>query len=263
MKQTKAEVPQIRSFWEKQSGGGDGGRFGAHSDQNIEDLESWYVIKYALEKYRPETLVDVGCGKGDRTKLFSTFVGRKTLGLDYSEGMIALAKRNESPSLKFEQADLLEEPSLPFEPEMIVSCRCLINLGTQANVVTVVRYFHRVLPVGGKLVLCECSDQGHVRLNRLRKEMGLNEIQTAWHNIDLDEEELARGTDGLFEFSDLSRLGMYYLMTRVVYPASIKPKDPDPKSGLNLAAAEAQKRVGIGVAEEYGRQYCVVATKVQ
>src|SRR5437870_1887176 len=115
-------VSEIRSYWEKQASGGDGKRFGAHSDRHISDLETWYVIKYALERYMPDTLLDVGCGKGERTKLFSKYVKRKTLGLDYSRGMIALAKKSESALLKFQHADILKAPSLPFVPDMIVSC---------------------------------------------------------------------------------------------------------------------------------------------
>jgi len=258
----KVTPSQIKSFWEEQSRGGAQGLFGRHSDNNITELESWYVINYGLKRWKPRSLVDVGCGLGDRTRLFSKYVRERTLGLDYSAGMIALAKKKESKHLVFQQADLLDEPSLPFAPDMVVSCRCLINLGSHRDVRKALRYFHDILPIGGKLVLCECSAQGHARLNALRKEMGLKEIQTAWHNINLDEQRIARYTNGLFEFSDLSRLGLYYVMTRVLYPALIKPKEPNPSSRINRLAAQVQKNAGIGYAEEFGRQYCMIGTKV-
>lgn len=254
-------LKDIKDFWEEQSTGGPAGQWGAHSDRHITDLETWYVTKYALEKYKPDRLIDVGCGVGDRTKVFSEHL-KRTLGLDYSEGMIRVAKKKETSSLKFQRADILKEPDMPFVPDMIVSCRCLINLGTQANVMRAVRYFHRILPAGGKLALCECSEQGHLKLNELRKEMGLKQIQTAWHNINIDEQSLFTGMRGRFEFSDLSRLGAYYLMTRVLHPAMVKPEDPDPGSHINAVAAEIQEKTGIGVAEDYGRQLCVVATKI-
>jgi ubiquinone/menaquinone biosynthesis C-methylase UbiE len=258
----KPTLKEVKDFWEAQSTGGVGGRYGAHSDQHVTHLETWYVTKYALEKYGPDELIDVGCGNGDRTKLFSEHVRKRTLGLDYSEGMIQVAKKKETSRLKFQRADLLKEPAMPFVPDMIVSCRCLINLGTQANVIRTIRYFHRALPIGGKLVLCECSEEGHLKLNGLRSEMGLKEIQTAWHNINIDEQKLFTTMQDRFEVADLSRLGLYYMMTRVLHPAMVKPKDPDPDAEINALAAEIQEKTGVGVAEEYGRQLCLVATKL-
>jgi SAM-dependent methyltransferase len=251
---------KIKSFWDNASKSADT-RFGSHSDPNIEALENWFVVRYGLEGRKVGTLLDVGCGKGERTRYLSSFVTKLTLGIDYSEGMIKLAKRKENPKLKFRTADILNRPDLGIAPDVIVSCRCLINLGNGKNVETALEFFQEILPKGGRLVFLEASEEGHVRLNNLRLELGLEEIRTAWYNINLSEKKVEKVLGRRSEKIHKSRFGLYYLLTRGIYPAAIRPKKPDPNSKINEVARGLQEQAGIGTLEEFGRHYCAVFQK--
>jgi len=254
-------MSKTAQFWEEQSKGGPKGLFGAHSDPFITDLESWYIINFALKPHPPRTLLDVGCGNGERTELLSRYVRHLTVGVDYSEGMVRLAKKRETKRLVFKQVDLLRD-DLEVKPDMVVSCRCLINMSDHRQVLRVLDSLYRTLPAGGWLVLCEVSKQGHERVNALRASLGLGRLKMPWHNINLDEHMVLRKMHGKFEFTNLTRFGLYYTMTRVLHSKLVYPNEPNPKADINRIACDIQKRVGIGQAEEYGRQFCVVGRKL-
>jgi len=251
---------EIKSFWEKASTGSDGS-FGSHSDPNVEGLENWFVLKYGLGRTRPRALLDVGCGKGERTRFLSSFVREMTLGIDYSPGMIRLAKRKETEKLRFQTADILQRPRLDVRPDIIVSCRFLINLGTEKNVLLALDFLGTLLGKGGRLVFLEASVQGHNRLNKLRRELGLPDIKTAWYNINLDERRIEGRLNKKFELVSKTRFGLYYLLTRGIYPGSIRPAEPDPRSRLNHVARQLQIEAGVGTLEQFGRHYCAVFRK--
>ena len=63
---------------------------GASYDSNLVELENYFIIS-KLKKIKPKSLLDIGCGNGQRTKLFSRYVKEKTLGIDYAENMIKQA----------------------------------------------------------------------------------------------------------------------------------------------------------------------------
>jgi len=250
-----------KPYWDKAAKGGDSDRFGSHSDPNITELENWFILSRAM-KTRPQYLLDVGCGKGERTRYLSKNVSKLTLGLDYSEGMIALAKKYENERLKFQVANILEEPEVGFRPDLIVSCRCLINLQSEGNILKTLRFLSGLLSSGGELAILEASEQGHRKLNALRGVLGLDAIETAWYNINLDEKKVESQLERLhLRIVEKSRFGLYYLLTRAFYPASIRPRKPDPTSVINTVAKDLQIQEGSGTLEDFGRHYCAVFRK--
>lgn len=67
-------------------------------------VEKPYLLKLLKDKIKNKTVLDLGCGSGIFTKDLLKFKPKKLIGLDLSEGLINIAKR-EYPSIEFYQGD--------------------------------------------------------------------------------------------------------------------------------------------------------------
>ncbi len=251
---------EVKDFWEKEALKIAEQKQGAHSDPFLVELEDWFVIS-ALEKFKPHNLLDVGCGNGQRTIKFSKDVSGTTIGIDYTENMIRFAKKYETSTLQFKVANVLEKPPFNEKFDCVASCRCLINLENMENVLSALQYFYEILNPEGILIMCEVSAQGHDRLNKLRKSVGLKPIETVWHNINLDEEVVFKYLENKFLILEKTHFGLYYAITRVLHPALIMPEEPSPTAKINEIAMKMQKHVGYNESDEFGRQLAILAKK--
>lgn len=82
------------------------------------------------------------------------------MGIDYSKKMIDLARRLENGRMHFHVGDITDAKSLrilrnPFD--CVVSCRCLINLGTRTNQLRAIDNVYDLLTEDGLFVFCEGS----------------------------------------------------------------------------------------------------------
>ena len=78
---------QNRKFWDEYAFKSKNCFFGAHSDKHIVELENRFIIS-ELKSRKTSNLLDIGCGNGQRTLLFSKYADNHTIGIDYSEKMI-------------------------------------------------------------------------------------------------------------------------------------------------------------------------------
>ena len=67
LKFTKTEN---KEHWNKFAKNNPNSFFGASYDKNLVELENYFIIN-VLKKIKPKSLLDIGCGIGYRTKLFS------------------------------------------------------------------------------------------------------------------------------------------------------------------------------------------------
>lgn len=256
---------EIKKFWDAEAIRYGDDKIGAHSDPHIVELENWFVIERCLRKFKPATLLDIGSGNGQRTKLFSEYVTGDVVGTDYSSNMIGLAKKLENKKLHFKVADILDKESVknlsgPFD--CIVSCRCLINLATTDNQLMAIDHIFELLNEGGTFVFCEGSRQGTESLNTLRKLLNLEPIKTIPQNLDLDEPVILNHLERKrLLILDRSRLGLYYMLTRVYYPGAILPEQPNPRSQFNSVAARLAMKIEGDAFSDAGRHLCVVCRK--
>src|SRR6266404_2276995 len=114
-------------------------------------IDSLHTI--ALLSPQPgELILDAGCGTG---RNFSNLAraGSSTIGIDFSYGMLTVARRNlaEIPAaLPLLLADL--ERSLPFQTGSFDVVLCALIGEHLSALQSVLREFHRVLKLGGRLV---------------------------------------------------------------------------------------------------------------
>jgi len=254
---------QIKRFWDKQASSEGASRLGCHSDPHLVELENWFIIEKCLRRFSPNKLLDVGCGNGKRTKLLSRYAREETVGIDYSDKMIGLARKLENRKLHFSCDDILDLNHLKAAYnrfDCIISCRCLINLGSTKNQRQAIANVHKLLNRNGLFVLCEGSMRGTIELNSLRLMLGLNPITPIPANLDIEEAVILPWIHRKFRIINSANFGWYYLLTRAYYPALVFPKDPNPRSKWNKLAA----RLVIKMDEDYprfGRHLCLLLQK--
>ena len=124
------DINEIKKFWDKEAIEIGESKTGAHSDPHLVELENWFIIEKCLKRFNPKSMLDVGCGNGQRTKLFSKYVSQEVIGIDYSDNMINLAKKLEDDKVHFYATNIIDDVHLNRTFECVVSCRSLINLGS-------------------------------------------------------------------------------------------------------------------------------------
>lgn len=226
-------------------------------DFQLRELE----IDVALEQIRDgDAVLDVGCGLGYAARRYAVARRISTYGVDYSENMIAGARRRlaetgrDDVAIDFRVANVLD---LPFEDgsfDVVTSHRCLMALLDWELQKKALRDIHRVLRPGGTLVLLEGTFDGLARLNELRRAFGLDEIDAAGTTrlltLKFHEDELLAFLDPLYELVRIRRFGTYYFLTRIVQPLLVAPEEPRYDHPLNdvarLVAAVIPDFNGIG-----------------
>ena len=99
------------------------------------------------------------------------------------------------------------------------------------------------LKVGGKYVMVEDCEQSHNRLNEIRKNLGLYEIDQPWFNFFLDSEEIGswQSSKNKIIKGPIPVASTYYLLSRIVYAKieqdrGTKPEDLKYDSDINMLA---------------------------
>jgi len=241
---SKFTPKQNKEFWDEFSKKSTNNPFGAHTDKHVVELENNFIIsKLKAEKF--SSMLDVGCGNGQRTLSFSKFIKGNTKGIDYSDEMIKeaqilLSKQNKSTKkkIKFEVGDIHKIKDSSFE--LITSCRCLINQPSIKSQIQTFKIFHEKLKPKGSLIIAEQSKEGRERLNKIRKKFGLEPIRVRRFNLPIDEKSVFSKIEDLFKIKSIARLGTFYYISRVLHPALVFPDEPEPNSKINELGAKSE-----------------------
>lgn len=244
----KFSLEQIKNFWKGQAVKFKESYAVSWSDKYAIELEIREISKRLNDG---ERVLDVGCANGFSTLQFAREKRIDIRGVDYIAEMINQANELSCSmqakllgKVDFKQGDitLLNEPDAAYDKVIVV--RVLINLSKWENQVKGLLECARVLKSGGVLLLSEATTQGWTRLNRLRRECGLEDIPVPAFNLYLDQEKIIEAASPVLELIELVNFSStYYLGTRVFKPilaASGKTKMnvADPESELNRLFAQ-------------------------
>lgn len=228
---------KVKEFWDNQAKEFGASDLATAPDHYYRELEIEKIIEHLIEN---ERVLDVGCGNGYSTRLFSGMVDGTYAGLDYSEKMIKEAE-DTNIGIDFIVSDVRAIPDNLGKFNTIISERCLINLKDWNEQKAAILEMKRCLRPGGRIILVENFEDGLDALNRLRTGFGLHEIKVRWHNRYLQMAEFEPFIDDHFDVIHRENIGnLYYIISRVVYAALAKSEGKEPQYDhmINAVASE-------------------------
>lgn len=213
--------------------------------------QRWLEIQ-TIGRYlrKSDRVLDVGCGNGFSTRMFSNLV-REIVGIDFSEEMISRAKEEteqvglpgKAPT--FYRLDVLDlSPSFLGYFTAVISARCLINLANFEDQKRAMSNIASVLKSGGRFIFVEGSAEGRMQLNEMRKRVNLPKMPTVWHNINFCERETLKFLQKNFVLENRIYFGMYDFLSRVVHPLLVAPEEPIYDARINEIAARLSSQIG-------------------
>lgn len=217
-------------------------KYPTHSKTIMRDIHfrnlSNHVVSFYL--HRDDFVLDAGCGNGYATAFYSQFV-KKIIGFDYTFQFIEAAKKKYSEIIKkgkleFLVGDVLDLSFLKDKFDKVIIERTIINLPSWDDQKRAILNLHSILRPKGLLLMTEITLQGHIAVDKLRKSVGLNEIEKYPNNVYLDELALEKFLSNYFIIRAKKYFGTYTLISKIVHPLLIFPKPPKFNAKINKIA---------------------------
>lgn len=214
----------IREFWDTQAKEHGAADTATAPDKAYRELEIKSIIPHIIGL----RILDAGCGNGYSTfKFEQEYPDKMFTGIDYSERMILAACAeaiHRHSDILFTREDVRNiNPLFNNRFDTIISTRCLINLQAWDEQKQALLEMKKCLSPEGRIILVENFVDGLTNLNKLRREFGLHQIETRWHNRYLVTEEFHQFVIDNFHVDYSENIGNeYYIISRVVYPALAK-----------------------------------------
>lgn len=248
------ELQQIKAYWDDQARKFRNDPRATTQDFFMRQIEIRYAREFLAGFQTSQNILDVGCGNGYGTLMLAeAFPQHRFVGGDYSKEMIDAARSEATTRapdrVDFRVMDVLHLARDGRTFDIVVSDRCLINLGNAANRKAALTEIAQCVVPGGYLLLIENFIEGQNELNTLRCSVNLPEIPVRWHNSFFSRAELADSTRDYFtlqRFENISSL--YYLVTRVVYSKLCQEEGREPDYDHPIYRVAAQ----LPFAENYG-----------
>lgn len=171
------------------------------NDVYMMDLEYREISKLITPN---DTVLDVGCGDGD---LLSKISALRRAGIDFSEKMIAIARKHKNIDFFVDDVRKLDFKDNTFD--IVYTVRCLINLPTWNEQIQVIKECLRV--ARKRVIFSEAFYEPMQRLNTLRQVAGLRPLEEHDYNRYLKEYKLQKL---LRSYEVVNFSSVYYLGTR-------------------------------------------------
>jgi len=209
-------------------------------------------IEFALRLMdTPATLLDVGCGYGETTRLYAKYVKHVT-------GIDTIADNNSIYTQKMSLFDVSHNY------DIITSHRCIMSILSWEQQARAITHLFNHLNPGGMLILFEGFVHGLYGLNGLRTSVGLPPIPGDGRDRLMTLRFKYDTFDALM--CDLncsySQCGFdtYYLLTRVYYPLLIHPDAPEYNTHFHKTAAKIQLHNQVDL-DSISLETCTIITK--
>ncbi|EDP74908.1 methyltransferase domain-containing protein [Hydrogenivirga sp. 128-5-R1-1] len=254
----------IKDFWEEQGKRYKDNIRAVNFDPLLEELELFFLERVIKDG---EIVCDVGCGNG-RTllQLAQSYKGSTFYGIDFAESMIEVANKSKDTlgveNVHFYRIDATSEKlrsifELKFDT--VITKRLLINLRGKDKF-KVIENIYDILKDRGTYVMIECFTEPLDRVNRVRKELGLDEIKIKFFNEYLSCEFLEKISDKFIIENKIDFGSLYYFISRI-FNAYLSEGEPDYYSPINKLALRLTK-MGVIPIEGFSPEILFVLKKV-
>jgi len=188
----------VRAFWDKRAKD-HGAAWTATLGEKYLRLLEIKKMSALIKKYKPQSILDVGCGNGYSTKIYAKkFPLKEFIGIDFSEDMIFNAKKEKMNNCDFFVGDVLDFNTLPNKNfNFIFTQRCLQNLENYEKQKLAINNLLKLKSKKGVLLLMECSKDGVKKLNAMRVKLGKEPKEgiEPWHNCFFNDIDLIQDFD--------------------------------------------------------------------
>lgn len=225
------DFEQIKKYWEERASL-DSSAQSTTQDYFMREIEL-RVMKEQIEKLRPASVMDIGCGDARTTlRLASTFPMVFFNGGDYSNAMVNTATSNIKASgltnINVHLCDI-SHPLQIDKLDLAYSTRCLINLPSWHLQQEAIRHIHDALAPHGYYVMIENFVEGQENFNQVRQAFNLPTIPIRTHNLFFERQQLINYIAPMFEIvEEVNISSTYYLVSRVIYSRICKDKNLQP-----------------------------------
>lgn len=231
-------------------------KYATSRDFNLRELEIRCIGRCLGER---GSVLDLGCGNGyTLLSLARRLKGWDMTGVDFAHALIEGAahlledSRSELQSVpRFVCADAIEylKTVQPDSTTYVITERFVLNLPSRDAQRQVLRRIHGVLAPGGRLIMCEGARDGTVALNDLREKVGLERIpETCKDKVSallVDDKEMEDYVQKRIGFKLVARHGLsqYFVMSRVLHPLLVAPRQPRFDAKINELARLMQEHM--------------------
>jgi ubiquinone/menaquinone biosynthesis C-methylase UbiE len=215
------EYEDIKKHWDALS---------VHEDSHKSSWDDFYMLQKEMFEISQlikgnESICDIGCNNGYCDfKLLSLFSEITIVGIDFSDKLIfqaqeSLKKSTYKNRAEFKTGNILDQSTLPEKKfDIILIKRVLINIAEEKDQILALKNAKELLKEDGKIILSEAVEENWVRLNRLRKEFGLDGLNQPWHNKYLNDIVIKYIYSHFNVESDNDYSSSYYIFSRVFHP---------------------------------------------
>jgi len=212
---------EIRKHWDSLS---------KNEDSYKASWDDFYMVQKEIDEISShirgdEEICDIGCNNGYCDfALLARFRDLKIVGIDYAENLIANAierlKRSEyQDRAEFLAGNILDPDTFPSKKfDLVLLKRVLINLTDEKDQMQALENVARLLKEDGKIILTEAVEENAERLNRLRREFGLDGLKPPWHNKYLNGNVIQFMYSRFTVECDEDYSSSYYIVSRVLHP---------------------------------------------
>jgi len=210
------------------------------------DLVAKSIEIEALSKFFRDGLdvMEFGCGNGITALEMARRYDITLQAYDFSAEMVKAAQQLAASigctdKVTFATGDITHPPAIEKTFDLIFTERMIINLANWELQQSAIRTLCSHLKPGGKLLLLENSSTGLEKINELRVAAGLKAITAPWHNIYLDDEQVAKlDIEGCELTQVVPYSATYYFLSRVVnaWLADQEGKEPQYDAPVNKLA---------------------------
>ncbi|OPX65129.1 MULTISPECIES: methyltransferase domain-containing protein [unclassified Methanoregula] len=172
-----------------------------------------------------ESICDIGCNNGYCDfRLLSQYDKIQITGIDFSEKLISeastqLEKSGFKGRASFFTGNILNPDTFPQQKfDLVLIKRVLINLLDENDQILALKNVQTLLNSNGRIILSEAIEENWERLNRLRREFGLEELKQPWHNRYLSKSVIDFIYTNFEVETDDDYSSSYYIISRVFHP---------------------------------------------